>query len=353
MTSPVQVTILGYGKIARDAHGPAWQRAAASGKAVVRTIYEPTASGCTAAAAAFPHADVVRADARAAFDAPLVGDVVDVCTPGHLHYELVMSALGAGCHVLVEKPLAHSAAEAEQILDAQKGAVVQVCQTFRLLKPVQQLRTALAAGRLGRITRVQVVHHARHILSEAEWVTCSRPDGVIFENAIHFLDLVHFLLNLSTPLSIDASRFQQTHHRAVLTGFEMFASDDNARQVTVDFLQDSLVHSALMSRTYVSATGADAELRFYPDGFRLLSGVIDPLHDLRADVARLGTLARRALASRRRTDGPHGVLIDNFLQSRARGNQPMCSPASVVPGVATAEALGKAWNTLRLSKVCG
>lgn len=342
MTSPPQITILGYGKIARDAHGPAWQRAAASGKAVVRTIYEPTASGCAAAATAFPQADVIRADARAAFDAALVGDVVDVCTPGDLHHELVMGALGASCHVVVEKPLAHSAAEVEEIVAAQHGAVVQVCQTFRLANPVRQFRAAQAAGNLGRITRIQVIHHARHILSEAEWVTRTRPDGAIFENAIHFLDLVHFLLDVVAPLSIDAKRFQQAHHRAVLTGFEMFGSDDHGRLVTIDFLQDSLTHSSLISRVHVSATGADAELRFYPDGFRLLSGVVDPLHDLRADLGRLASLARRSLRFGNGI-GPHDLLIDDLLQSRARGGDPICGPASVLPGVATAEALGEAW----------
>lgn len=347
MTNAAQITILGYGKIARDAHGPAWQRAAASGKAAVRAVYEPTESGCLAAAAAFPEARVVRADARSAFDTPVIGDLVDVCTPGDLHSELVMRALEANCDVLVEKPLAHSAGEVERIATAQHGAVVQVCQTFRLARPVQQYRTALAAGRLGKVTRVQVVHHARHILSEAEWVIRERSDGAIFENAIHLLDLVHFLLDLETPLSIDATRFQRIHHRGVLTGFEMFARDDQERHVTIDFLQDSLVHSALLSRTYVSATGADAELRFYPDGFRLLSGVVDPLQDLKADLIRLGSLARRTLGQRGEV-GPHDILIDDLLESRARGNEPICGPASVLPGVATAEALGRAWTTASL-----
>lgn len=342
MTSAAQVTMLGYGKIAREAHGPAWQRAAGSGKAVVRTIYEPTEVGCIAAAAAFPQAKVVRADARSVFETSLVGDVVDICTPGHLHHELVMGALAANSHVLVEKPLAHAAAEVEEIAASQDGAVVQVCQTLRLARPVQQFKAAVEAGRIGRISRVQVFHHARHILSEAEWVTRSRPDGGIFENAIHFLDLVHFLLDLAAPLSIDAKRFHRVRHRPVLTGFEMFASDELGRQVTIDFLQDSLVHSALLSRTYVSASGADAELRFYPDGFRLLSGVIDPLHDIRAEFIRLGALTRRLLLSRG-SIGPHDVFIENLLQSGAQGVEPICGPASVFPGVATAEALGNAW----------
>jgi predicted dehydrogenase len=213
---------------------------------------------------------------------------------------------------------------------------------LRLAPPVWQFKVALNSGRIGRVSKVHVTHHARHILSEAEWVTRSRPDGAIFENAIHFLDLVHFLLDLAVPLSLDASRFQQAHHRPVLTGFEMFASDASGSQVTIDFLQDSIAHSALPSRVYISASGADAELRFYPDGFRLLSGVVDPLHDIRAELTRFGGLARRLLRPRGGMSA-HDVYVDSLLYSRARGEVPICGPASVLPGVATAATLGETW----------
>lgn len=342
MSRPLKVAILGYGKIARDAHGPAWQRAAARGGVVVSTVYEPSARGCDAASEAFPGADVVRADARSALEEPVAVDVVDICTPGDLHYELVMGALQQGRHVLVEKPLAHSATEVESIIHSQQGAVVQVCQTFRFGKPVQQFRSAVAAGSIGRITRIQLVHHARHILSEAEWVTRDRADGAIFENAIHFLDLVHYLLAAEVPIRIEASRFKETPHRPVVTGFEMLASDAFGREVTVDFLQDSLRHSALLSHVYVSGTGADAELRFYPDGFRLLSGVVDPLHDLSASLRRLLVVGRRLLPLAP-TRPPHELLIDNLLNSIRNGGQLLCDPASVAPGVATAEALATTW----------
>lgn len=343
MTVPVRIAILGYGKIARDAHGPAWQRTTAQGLTEVRTIYEPTDTGCAAATAAFPLATVIQADARAAFNKPPQVDVLDICTPGHLHHELVMQALAAQADVLVEKPLAHSAAEAEEINSARGGALVQVCQTLRLSRPVLKFKDAVASDRVGLISRVQVFHHGRHILSEAEWVTRSRPDGVLFENAIHFLDLVHHLLDLTIPLSIQAQRFQQTSHRPILTGFELFAADELGREVTVDFRQDSLVHSALLSRTYVSAAGADAELRFYPDGFRLLSGIVDPLQDIRAEAVRLGSVARRLLRPRAECT-PHDLLISDLLDARSRGAEPLCGTASVIPGITTAENLSRLWK---------
>lgn len=343
MTASAQrVAVLGFGKIARDGHAPAWQWAEAAGRATVAAIYEPTASGCAAAAAAFPGAKVVRADARQAFVDAIAVDVIDVCTPGHLHHELVMDALSRGQHVLVEKPLAHARSEVEEMIIGQRGTVVQVCQTMRFATPSLQFKTALAAGALGRITKIQVVHHARHILSEAEWVTRSRGDGAIFENAIHFLDLAHHLVDATEPAVVDAARFHQTPHRTILTGFEMYGSDTASRRLSIDFLQDSLAHSALLSRVSVSATGADAELRFYPDGFRLLSGIIDPLHDLVADVRRLVALARRTLG-RAAAPPAHQVLVSDLLDAVASGRTAVCPPSAVLPGVAMAEALSRRW----------
>ncbi len=81
-------------------------------------------------------------------------EVVHVCTPLDAHAELVRAALRAGCHVLVEKPLAPSVPETRELLDAADEAGV-------LLSPVQQLafqrgvRTLLAErARLGELVRV-------------------------------------------------------------------------------------------------------------------------------------------------------------------------------------------------------
>ena len=49
-------------------------------------------------------------------------DIVDICTPGHLHAEIALAALAAGKHVLVEKPLANTVAEAELMVAAAAAA---------------------------------------------------------------------------------------------------------------------------------------------------------------------------------------------------------------------------------------
>jgi predicted dehydrogenase len=347
--SPRTVAILGYGKIARDAHGPAWQLAEGAGTATVVKVFESTATGCAAAARAFPNATIVKDDARQAFVDGAPAEVVDVCTPGVLHHELVTGALNLGCHVMVEKPLAHSDAEVADIMERQGGASVQVCQTFRLATPVQRCLDAIRAGRIGTISRLQVLHHARHILSEAEWVTRSRADGLIFENAVHFLDLVHYILGAEVPLTVEIARFQQTPHRPVLTGFEFLAHDEHDRMVSVDFRQDSLAHSALNSWAYLCGSGSDAELRFYPDGFRCLSGVIDPVHDILSGVARAAGLLRR-LVPIARVPSAHAFLVADLLDSITNQRETFCPPRSVRSAIALGEVLSGQWHETLLAR---
>jgi predicted dehydrogenase len=97
-----------------------------------------------------------------AFDSPeaLVAaegiDVVHVCTPNHLHAPLADAALAAGKHVVCEKPLATTAAEAERLLDAadRSGRVATVPFVYRYNAIVVEARARVAAGGIGAVRLV-------------------------------------------------------------------------------------------------------------------------------------------------------------------------------------------------------
>ena len=80
--------------------------------------------------------------------------LVDVCTPGDTHAEIAIAALEAGKHVLCEKPLANTVAEAEAMAEAAAKAAAQgvrsmVGFTYRRVPAIGLARQLVADGRLG------------------------------------------------------------------------------------------------------------------------------------------------------------------------------------------------------------
>jgi predicted dehydrogenase len=341
--TPRTVSILGYGKVARELHRPTWKRLEAENRARVVSIYETSPHGVRAARQEWPNTKVVEKDAIEAL-ATDDAEVADICTPGHTHGALALQAVACGRHVLVEKPLCQTPHELDSLLDTPPHSKIAIYQTLRCSSPVLAVKEAIADGRMGRVTRMHVTHHARHVLNEAEWITTSRPDGVLFENAVHFVDLIHFILDALSPLQITAARFYETSHKPIVTGVEFMAEDVAGRHVTMDFLQDTLRHSAIYSQTHVSATGADAELRFYPSGFRLLSGVVDPLNDLSSDVRRTAGVVGGLFDGRDRRTKPHLMVAVDLLGAIDEDRPASISPSDVRGTMKTLFALSRLWK---------
>ncbi len=84
-------------------------------------------------------------------------DAVYIPLPNHLHAEWTIAAARAGKHVLCEKPLAMSAADAERVVIACEAAGVRLMEAFmyRLHPSWVAVRELVAAGRIGRLTAVQ------------------------------------------------------------------------------------------------------------------------------------------------------------------------------------------------------
>jgi len=89
--------------------------------------------------------------------------LVDVCTPGDSHAEIAIAALDAGKHVLCEKPLANSVAEAEAMAEAarrarDRGVRAMVAFNYRRVPALAHARKLVAGGALGEIRHVRSVY---------------------------------------------------------------------------------------------------------------------------------------------------------------------------------------------------
>ncbi|MFE4230615.1 Gfo/Idh/MocA family protein [Arthrobacter sp. NPDC056886] len=99
-------------------------------------------------------------------------DLIDICTPGNTHAEIAIAALEAGKHVLCEKPLANSVAEAERMTAAAEAAaargVYSMCGfSYRRTPALALARRMVAEGRLGQIRHVRA-QYLQDWLSDAD-----------------------------------------------------------------------------------------------------------------------------------------------------------------------------------------
>ena len=87
-------------------------------------------------------------------------DLVDICTPGDSHAEIAIAALEAGKHVLCEKPLANTVAEAEAMVEAAasgraNGVRSMVGFNYRRVPAMALARSWSPTGRIGEIRHVR------------------------------------------------------------------------------------------------------------------------------------------------------------------------------------------------------
>ncbi|MFI6272638.1 Gfo/Idh/MocA family protein [Micromonospora zamorensis] len=130
-------------------------------------------------------------------------DVIDVCTPGDSHAEIALAALAAGKHVLCEKPLANTVAEARAMTAAAELArasgVRSMCGfNYRRVPAVTMMRQLVADGRLGVIRHVRATYLQDWIVDpQFPLVWRLQKDragsGALGDIGAHIIDLTQFV----------------------------------------------------------------------------------------------------------------------------------------------------------------
>jgi len=148
-------------------------------------------------------------------------DAVHICTPNALHFPMAMAALSAGKHVLCEKPLATSVAEAEQLVAKAAETKLSNCtfQNLRYYPLVQQIRRMREAGELGEIYAVQGTYSQDWLLYDTDWnwrieSVHNGPSRCFADIGTHWCDMVEHLTGLRiTSLCADLQTFHKTRKR--------------------------------------------------------------------------------------------------------------------------------------------
>jgi predicted dehydrogenase len=262
------------------------------------------------------------ADAAAVVADPNV-EAVDICLPTHLHAPVALAALRGGKHVLVEKPMALTGAEADQLLDEarRQKRILMSAQVLRFFPQYQALRQILPG--LG------TPHHAlfRRRCAAPVWSQWLRDKslsgGGVFDLLIHDIDMALWLFGIPERVSA-------------------VGQEDLARGI--DVMTGTLFYTSGMS---VTITGGWHHPKSYPFSMEY-TVVADGGTVEYSSAGRVPTLYRH--------DGSEEALVLNeadgyaeeiryFIQCAIAGRQPdLCTPESSVQAVKMARLLDEARN---------
>lgn len=131
--------------------------------------------------------------------ASLIGDadVVDICTPTHLHHEMVLQAAAAGKHVVCEKPLARHLPEAQEMVRACREAGVRllVAHVVRFFPEYALAQQQVAAGAIGQPGVLRLTRGSyRPKKPVGNWfLDEAKSGGILMDLMIHDFDYARWL----------------------------------------------------------------------------------------------------------------------------------------------------------------
>ncbi len=127
-------------------------------------------------------------------------DIIDICTPPYLHYQMAEAALSAGRHVVCEKPLVNSLAEADALieLEAQTGYRLMPISQYRFSAGIQRLHYLAEQGLTGKpfVASAETHWQRGDAYYAAPWRGRwdTERGGVLLGHALHIHDLLCFVL---------------------------------------------------------------------------------------------------------------------------------------------------------------
>lgn len=205
-------------------------------------------------------------------------DVVDICTPNPLHFEVAKAAILAGKSVLCEKPLTVTSAEADELarLAGERGVICGTVFNNRFLAPVMRARQLIDEGKLGRILSFEFTYKHNSCIDPDRRVgwkqTAEYGGGTWYDLGPHVLDLCHYLCGELSFLLGKSQIAYPTHLRADGT---VWKTDADEAFYVICGAQNGAMGTVTVSKL---TQGANDELTFMVNGERgsLSFSLMDP-----------------------------------------------------------------------------
>jgi len=255
-------------------------------------------------------------------------DIVDICTPPQIHAPLTVEALKHGCHILLEKPMALTTSDCDQMLDASKKYGGKLCIVHNVLfhPPLLKARKLVAEGAIGDFIGMRIFlsdPRDEMIMRKDYWIH-KLPGGLIGETGPHpvyislaFLDKVNNVDIYAKKLlehpwaPFDEFRIELEGENAVSSIAISYTSNRYAANVDILGTEGAL-HLDLQSMLVIRQ-GAKTSLSPWSLVSTSLSSVSQTITGLLANSFKVAT---------RRFRLGHDTVIEMFVNSILSDTQP-------------------------------
>jgi predicted dehydrogenase len=256
-------------------------------------------------------------------------DVVDICSPTHLHYEMALKAAAAGKHIVCEKPLARTTRQAREIVMACQKAGVQllVAHVVRFFPEYALARAAVAEGQIGKPGVIRLHRGSYRPKKPAgNWFLDEvKSGGILMDLMIHDYDYARWVAG--DVETVSARRVTERHIEAPVDyGLVILGHRSGA----LSHIAGAWAYPPPTFRTHLEIAGEKGLIEFDSDGTAPIQNLI--LKTGGADAPDV------ALPSSPVSESPYTTQIKEFYSALADGAVARVSANDGLAAVQIAEA---------------
>jgi predicted dehydrogenase len=258
-------------------------------------------------------------------------DLVDICTPPQTHARLAIEAMRHGCHVLVEKPMALTVADCDQIVRASEEYGLKVCvgHSDLFYEPFIRARRMVADGAIGRVRgmRIFLSTPTDYMTSRPEHWAHKLPGGVIGETGPHIAYMTLAFIPRIRTVNVDALKVMNNYPWSSFEDYRInLIGDEAISSATVVYTTDEWA-------ARVEVLGDKGFLMLDLESMNVLHYRRTELEAIPVGLSLLGESAQLARAfvsnairvATNRVRSTHEIIISQFVDSILSGSAPPVS----------------------------
>lgn len=220
-------------------------------------------------------------------------DLISICTPHHLHKQMAVESARAGKHILIEKPMATTIKDANDIIEAAKENGVKLCvvQNYRLFPSIKEAKRKIENGRLGEII---TLHGHSHVFTSfgsrsASWIIREDSAGIIEDAGSHLIDIILYLNNFEEIKSIYAVGGSYGGYMDLVMQVQIMIEFENYSSATLDI---SGLAGTKEIAAYVQGTGGLLHIDVRNDHIQEIHQYSTPLDDVDSTYKKLNKITK-------------------------------------------------------------